>query len=369
MNPVISWGNLHDWTSLKRHITGHQYQNWIFAGSKVAAKNLGKFLKALPFEWAFLGPVLMIFGIKKAFQYNRPWAWALTIGLVFNIFYVTQYDIKDLEPYFLLSMVVLAFYLAFGLLTILSKLKKPIAHIGITGFAILVMAINWKQSDQSRTTFFESYSKAILQSVEPNALILSQQWDFLITPYYYFSVAEKQFTNLLVVDKELMRRSWYINGQLPIFQPSIFVGSETERKIFLTELAPFENGESYDGNRIEEAYQNLIGKMLTEQYKIRPVYLTLEYVQSQEVRLPSGFTLIPMGLVMKLERANHQYQPCNLPLLTIQFPENWTKKGPNLYYSSFIKEKWNLGCELRSRYENQFGKHIEAQKWRIAQWE
>jgi hypothetical protein len=363
----ISWGNLHDWTSLKRHMTGHQYRNWMLAGSKVAAKNLGEFLKALPKEWAFFGPVLMIIGIRSAFQFNRIWAWSLVTAMVFNIFYVTQYDIKDLEPYFLLTMAGMAFFLAFGLKTILSKWNKPYLAFSLLLLPILAMGLNWKASDQSKTRFFETYSKTILKSVEPNALILSQQWDFLVTPYYYFKVAENEFGNILMVDKELMKRSWYILGQLPQMDPTIYKGAEKEKEIFLTEVEPFENEKAYDGNRIEEAFQNLISKILIEQHKVRPVYLTLEYATSREIRIPKGYQLIPMGLVARLEKNGYPYLPFSPPSFPIQFPENWTQKGPNQYYSTFIKEKWNVGCELRYRYETQFGKSEEAQKWANAQ--
>lgn len=361
--PAISWGNLHDWTTLKRHLTGHQYQNWILAGSKVAAKNLGKFLKAMPKEWAIFGPLLMVIGIRKAFQFNRTWAWALTIGLIFNIFYVTQYDIKDLEPYFLLTMAVMAFFLAFGFFTLLSKWNNPNIGYAILAFPLVAMAFNWKASDQSKTRFFETYSKSILQSVEPNALIISQQWDFLVTPFYYLKVAENQYSKILMVDKELMRRSWYIKGQLPQFEPSIFSGAEKERDNFLTELAPFEEGKSYNGELIEAAFHGLIGKMLTEQHKTRPVYLTLEYLQNGEVRIPKGYTLIPMGLVARLEKEGHPYVAFNPPSFRIEFSENWTVKGPNQYYSQFVRQMWNFGCELRTQYETQSGKPEQAKLW------
>jgi hypothetical protein len=63
MDPMLSWGNIHDWITFKRHITGHQYQTWMMAGSKVAARNLGEFFKALPKEWAFAGAILLILGV------------------------------------------------------------------------------------------------------------------------------------------------------------------------------------------------------------------------------------------------------------------------------------------------------------------
>lgn len=363
MGPTISWGNLHDFTTLKRHVSGHQYQNWIFAGSKVAARNLGEFLKAAPKEWGFPGLLLLIFGFKRAFSFHRVAAWAMVICLIFNIFYVTQYDIKDLEPYFLLTMVSMAYFMAFGMLVFVEKIKKPALSFFLLAVPGLAFAINWQVSNQNQTQFFEQYARKILDGVEDNALILSQQWDFLIPQYYYFKVAENQYSNILIVDKELLKRSWYLQGQLPRLQADIFQGMEEERDRFLAEVKPFEEGKSYDGQLIESAYQDLISKLLLAQAAKRPVYVTLEYISSQEIQIPPSLTLVPMGLVVKLQPGKPDYRPCALKVFQPEFPESWGEKGPNAYYSDFIKRMWNTGCQIRAEYENQFGKPNEAKRW------
>lgn len=366
MAPPISWGNLHDFTTLKRHVSGHQYQNWIFAGSKVAARNLGEFLKAAPKEWGFPGLILLILGFRRAFSFHRAAAWTMVISLVFNIFYVTQYDIKDLEPYFLLTMVSMAYFMAFGMLSFLERIKKPAFFFTLLAIPGLAFGVNWRVSDQSKTHFFEQYALKVLDSVEDNALILSQQWDFLIPQYYYLKVAENKYSNILIVDKELLKRSWYLQGQLPRLQTDIFQGMEPERDRFLAEVKPFEEGRTYDGQMIEDAYQNLISKLLVVQAGKRPVYVTLEYLSSQEIRIPSSLTLIPMGLVVKLQPGKTDYQPCSLKAFQPDFPKSWVEKGPNAYYSDFIKRMWNTGCQIRSDYENQSGKPEEARRWQSA---
>jgi len=365
-NTMLNWGNIHDWTSLWRHMTGHQYNTWIFAGSKVAAKNLGEFLKSLPKEWVFLGPILMVYGLGSAFRTSRIWALSFLIGLIFNIMYVIQYDIKDLEPYFLLALMAMAFFITFGLKRMLEKLQK-------TYFAPLLLLIpagafvvNLSASDQSKTYFFETYTLKSLESVEPNALVLSQQWDFLITPYYYFKIVEKKFPGLLVLDKELMKRSWYIKKQMELFDPEILNGAESEKEEFLKQLKPFEDSKSYNANLIEESYQALIGKVLVEQSKKRPVYIEMDFIQNQELRLPSGYSTIPMGFWLKLVPDGHPYLPAELVDFKPEYPENWNNKSPNEYYSSTITRIWNNGCMARSEYEIKNGKMDEARKWQLA---
>jgi hypothetical protein len=362
-DPIINWGNIHDWTTFKRHLTGHQYQTWILAGSKVAARNLGEFLKAFPKEWAFAGPVLMIFGIAFAFRSAKTLAWAITIGLLFNIFYSIQYDIKDLEPYFLLAMMGMAFFAAFGMKRIISRFQKPWALPAMLAFPLLALGLNFKASDQSKTRFFEEYTQSALESIEPDAFVMTHQWDFLIPPYYYLRAVEGKYPRLMVLDKELMRRSWYINMQAPLYEKDVFKGAEPEVDLFLKNLKPFEEDKPFDGNLIEESFQNLLGKILIEQQKKRPVYLGIECVQNQGVRIPAGYKLVPVGFWLKFVPASEGYVAAKIPAFSPFIPANWKGKGEAGYYSDFIISIWKGGCNNRAQYEADNGKPTEAQKW------
>jgi hypothetical protein len=366
LDPALSWGNIHNWATFKWHITGHQYQTWIMAGSKVAAKNLGKFLKAFPKEWALVGPVLMILGISYAFKSARTIAWALTIGLLFNIFYVIQYDIKDLEPYFMLVMMGIAFFAAFGMKLIVSKMQGQWVLPALVLFPSLALGFNFQKSDQSKTRFFEEYTNAALNSLEPNAFLMTQQWDFLIPPYYYLRMVEGKYPNMMVLDKELMRRSWYVNKQAQLFEKDIFNGCEAEKEAFLKYLKPFEEDKRYQSNLIEESYQAFLGKVLTEQLKKRPVYLGLECVQNQGLNIPGGYKLVPVGFWLQMVPNAEPYKAATIPVYKPTFPENWKGKSENAYYSGFIRDMWNSSCQNRARFEADAGKMDEAQKWQQA---
>jgi len=362
-NALINWGNIHDYTTLKRHLTGHQYRTWIFAGSKVAARNLGEFLKALPSEWAMIGPVFMILGIGYALKISRIWAWTFLVALIFNIGYVIQYDIKDLEPYFMLAMIAMAFFIAIGLKRVLDKWQKPNLAPALLAIPALALALNLTASDQSETRFFETYTEKSLGSIEPNALVLTQQWDFLITPYYYFRVVEGKYKNLMVLDKELMRRSWYLNRQMQLLDPEILKGAEAEKEEFIKQLQPFEESRPYDAGQIENAYQSLIGKILSEQSKKRPIYIGMEYFQSQELKIPNGFALVPMGFWLKMVPTGQSYVESKPIDFKPFYPKNWSSKSVNAYYSEFITNTWNTGCRARIEYETRNGKPDAAKLW------
>ena len=366
MDPILNWGNIHDLTTLKRHITGHQYSSWILAGSKVAARNLGEFLKALPGEWAFAGVLLIVLGISSAFRSSRMLTWALTCSLLFNLFYVSQYDIKDLEPYYMQTIFGFAFYAAFGMKRLLIQLKKPAMAPVLLLFPLLALGLNFKASDQSKTRFFEEYTQSALKSIEPDALVITQQWDFLIPQYYYLRMVENQFPRLTVLDKELVRRSWYVNKQARLLDAQIFSGADAEKQTFLDQVKPFEERKPFNGELIEDAYQGLLSKVMTNQLKVRPVYIGLDCVQNEDLQIPEGYKLVPVGFWLKLVPVSSGYIPARIPMFKPVIPENWAGKGKTGYYSAFILDLWNTGCRSRAKYEADAGRSAEAQAWASA---
>jgi len=46
-NPVMNWGNPIDFEKIIRHISGKQYQVWLFSSTEAAKKQLGYFVNSL----------------------------------------------------------------------------------------------------------------------------------------------------------------------------------------------------------------------------------------------------------------------------------------------------------------------------------
>lgn len=362
MNPPLSWGNLHDWTTLKRHLTGHQYRTWMLAGSKVAARNLGEWLRALPKEWGYLAALLIPFGFGQGFSRSRAFSLGLLISFVFTLFYVSQYDIKDLETYYIWAMLVLAWFLSWGLM-VAAQSWKPSLWPALCLLPLFSMALNYKQSDQRKTTFLEDYTQAALNQLEPNALVISQQWDFLITPYYYLKCAEGRYPQLMVLDKELVRRSWYVKHQAALLDRNIFEGAEAEKAAFLAQLKPFEEDKPYVGEQIEIAYQNLIGRIITNQLKKRPVYIGIECLQNNGLQIPKGLKLVPVAFWVKVVPESTGYVEATLPKFELHVPQNWKGKGEQAYYANFIRSMWNNTVQNRAQYEADHQRPDAAKKW------
>ena len=67
-NPILNWGNPVDWERILRHITGKQYQVWLFSSFDSAGKQFSHFWSILPFEF-FIGLLLAVIGFL--FRFSR----------------------------------------------------------------------------------------------------------------------------------------------------------------------------------------------------------------------------------------------------------------------------------------------------------
>jgi len=53
------------------------------------------------------------------------------------------------------------------------------------------------------------YTKNVLASMESNAILISSQWDYFVGPFMYEQIVEHKRSDVVIVEKELMRRTWY----------------------------------------------------------------------------------------------------------------------------------------------------------------
>lgn len=354
--PILNWGNPVNIENFWRHFTGKQYQVWLFASFEAAGKQFKYFLSNFPSEFAYTGLLLGIAGLVFLFKREKNMFFALIITFLFAVLYSINYDIVDIDSYFLLAYIIFSFFIGFGILQLLQFLKTKtikenysFAVVGLLCFIPLV--INKSEVDQSGVYTFEDYTKAILNSTEQNSLVFSYQWDYFVSASYYFQNVEGFRKDVAVVDKELLRRSWYYN-QLKNSHPSVMKKIEAESSAFVEAVKPFERDGNFDANLLEKNYQavmtNLIGKNIEE----RNCYIGLELFQNEmqrgEFTLPQGYQLVPYLLTFKVV-SGANYVPAPDPKFTIRLPKDKNK------YFQFIETTVGTMLTYRAAYELQFG--------------
>jgi hypothetical protein len=357
-NPEINWGNPINFENLFRHISGKQYQVWLFSSIEAAKKQLIYYLENLPSEFAYVGFLLAILGLLELYRKSIKIFWSCIITYSFSVLYSINYDISDIDSYFLVSYILFATFISFGSITIFRKVKtisQPLKKI-ITVFILIAIPglVNFNKVNQSRQHFFEDYTKEILSSVEQNAIIFSYQWDYFISPSYYFQFVENYRKDVVIIDKELLRRSWYYN-QIERNYPDVLKGLKPEIKNFLVALKPFERDEQFDPTLIEKYYREIMKKLISENSN-RPFYIGFELVQNEmnkgEFNLPEGYKIIPHKYLFKVVN-NDNY----VPLTSVDI--NIRTNGPtNKYTDNIIGFVSNMYIN-RVYYELSFFKRNE----------
>jgi len=358
--PIINWGNPIDMERILRHISGKQYQVWLFSSMEAAKKQFGYFFASLTDEFN-IALIPIIIGFLFSHSFSKKIFTFLLILFASTVLYSINYDIIDIDSYFLLAHIALAFFSAFGIVKLYSLLKltnhnKMVLVVVSLIFIIAFASINFKKVDQSSTKIFEDYTKSLLNSMNKRSIVLSYQWDFFISASYYFQNVESFRKDVIVVDKELLRRSWYYN-QLKRIHPDLLSGIENEVKMFLDALKPFERSENYNTQLLESLYRQIITKLVTTNVDKYSIYIAPELVDNEmqkgEFTLPPDYYLVPDLFLFKVVRTK-EYVPAQEPSFNIQIPERRN------YYVNFIEEKIGLMLARRTIYEMQNNKSERA---------
>jgi hypothetical protein len=211
---------------------------------------------------------------------------------------------------------------------------------------------NFPEVNQSKTVVYENYTKALLNSVSDNSLVLSYQWDYFISASYYFQYVEKFKPQIAIVDKELLRRSWYYN-QLERNYPGLLSGLRNDVNLFLDALKPFERKENYNASLLENLYRRIMMNIVATNFDKREIYIAPELfdneMQRGEFSLPEGYKLVPHLLLFKVVNTD-DYVEAPLPDFKLNFSERKDKYQTSL--SSFV----GLMLVRRAYYEVQFNK-------------
>jgi hypothetical protein len=356
-NPILNWGNPVDWEKILRHVSGKQYQVWLFSSFDSAGKQFSHFWSILPFEF-YLGLLLAVIGLFVSIFKSRKLAWFILITCVFTVLYSINYDIHDIDSYFLLAFIMLSLFAAFGALKILEmkSLKQNLAVIILAVVIAIQLYFNFIKVNQSGVYTFEEYTKSVLNTVPENSIIFSYQWDYFISASYYYQFVENYRRDVTVIDKELLRRSWYYK-QIDNYDPKVLDGVRTELDQFLIALQPFESDENFDANRLEALFRTIMTNLVKTNVSERDYFIAPELVDQEmkkgEFRLPEGYNLVPHLFFYKVVAGN-EYVPAPDPDFSIRIASN-----RNVYIDT-IENMVGRMLSNRAYYEVQHGRSDRA---------
>jgi hypothetical protein len=305
VHPPLEWGFPAEIERLFWHVSGKQYRSWMFSSFDSAEKQLTYFIDHFSSEFNWLLIAVLLFGVWTSFRLNRRIFWFLVVAFLGCIFYSINYDIHDIDSYFLLSYVVAGAFIFFGIRRLLEYLPPRSSNrsLAVAGLLLLALPViqllnNRKGVSEADNYLVADYTHNVFSNTARDALILSYQWDYFVAPSLYFQLVRHERTDVAIVDKELLRRSWYFIYLKDRF-PWLIERSKGEVSAFLAELCKFEHALPYNPSVIEARYVGMINSFLDNSMRDHPVYVGPEI----EPEIGQQYKRVPSGLVFRLSQS------------------------------------------------------------------
>lgn len=310
-NPWVSWGYPKNLYNFYRHISGKQFSVWMFSSTEVTSKQFAYFTTAFPKEFFYFPLIFSVLGLIEIFRNQRKLFYFTVLLFAFNVFYAINYDIHDIDSYFLLAYIVNTIWIAFGILFMIKKSKTNMLQLSIASIllAVVILVANYKKNDESDNYFVKDYTMNVFKSAPGKSLIISSQWDFCVSASWYYQMVKGIRPDIALIDKELLRKTWYIR-HIQIHYPEIYERSKTEFEIYNTELIKFEKetnrytnpqteADRQDLMKINTAFMNLLNSMVERNYNDYGIYTTSEIEQATQERFGKEYTRIPEGILFR----------------------------------------------------------------------
>lgn len=309
-DPILNWGNPSDWTQFWKHVTGGQYKVWMFTGNN-SGENWSMFWSGLSGQFSLPVALLALLGIPALASRGSKLRVNLLVFVLLMFFgcllYAINYDINDIQSYFLLAYLVIALSAALGIEWIVRQFiagdrdKKLVALAAIGLIAVGVeAATNYAEADESKNYLVEDYTLNVLNNLPPNAIIFSTQWDFFVSAALYYQLVEGVRPDVTVVDKHLLRdRPWYF-AHLKQRAPEMMKRVEPELNAFMQHLVKFDRGERFDEQAIGPAYLAFTNALI-ERNQDRPIFITSEMIDERDELFAPNMRPVPRGVSMAMD--------------------------------------------------------------------
>ena len=211
---------------------------------------------------------------------------------------------------------------------------------------ILNLYTNYADLDSSQKTFAKQGVIDIAASMPNGGVALMENWDFY-APWLYLHFEENYRPDIILLDKELMRRSWYIDFIKREF-PDIYERSKPEFEEFLRQVDPFERNRPFDPQVIDRAYYGMFLAVIQNEMITGSVYTNI----ITDRNLLSRYPIIPEGILFRFA-SQGEYVPA--PRFT--FDENlWGNKSiPRDNRIAYLLSYYERAFDARSKYDRNFG--------------
>lgn len=299
--PLFNWGEVHRSVGkFLYHVLGKQYSIWMFNGS--AREQLGVF-------WSLLLPNVAVpfalVGIWALWRYARSLTWLILALAVVCVGYTINYSIPDIEPYFATAFIAGVIATGFGIAALWRF--RFIRYLTVL-LPIVYTVWNWHAVDLRHHRLVREYVRLIVEPLPHGSIVLSQQWDYFCSAFWYMQQVEGYRPDVVLIEKELLRRTWYIH-QLERWYGQPITRCSTEIAAYIPLLEEFESGEMPKERYgiIQQAFETLL-RGFVERNPDHAAFATPEVLET-EPEFAATVSVRPYGATLALDAERHELPP------------------------------------------------------------
>lgn len=366
-NDVISWGEPDTFSNFYKHIFGKQFANLMFGSFDVATAQFFFFLENYPIEFFIFPLILIIPGLLELKNFSRRLYIFTLLLFFFNLLYAINYNVVDIENYFLLLIIVSVIWMYFGLIFLIKRFKEKSLTISFVSLLIFIIplsqnfGINNKSGDYTIRDFIKNFYK----SVPENSIVFAVQWNVVISPSLYFNFVEDIRPDIILINKEQLSEGWYIEF-LRKHHPELYEKSSEAFELYKTELVKFEsnpgkykNPESDVDNqeivKFQTAFKKLVDDIVNKNYNDKNIYISYETEEDKSGRIAQNYPRIPQGLLFRLSNDTASFDNYVMP----EF--NFIPSAKTDFNNMYITKSYMQAYMGRANYLMKFQKYDEAE--------
>ncbi|HMS65592.1 MAG TPA: DUF2723 domain-containing protein [Ignavibacteria bacterium] len=365
-NSVLSWGYPNTFENFWRHFTGKQFSIWMFSSFENAGKQFSYFTKNYPLEFFYIPLLIAVPGLYELNKKSKKLSYFTLLLFGFCILYAINYDIYDIDSYFLLAFIVTSIWIAFGFLFLIKKIKGNVKAISFAFLLVCLVPLsqNYSKVDESKNFFVEDYTMNVFNSLPQNSIVISTQWDFFISSSMYQQFVKNIRPDIVIIDKELLRKSWYMH-YLQVHYPEVYNNSKIEFETYFRELLKFEENntrytapkteaDKQDLIKIQNAFIILLNSLVDKNYPDRQVFTTFEIEQTSNEKFGKEYLRIPNGLLIRYSK-DKNYVEFNYP------DYKYTITDRTDYHHTFLMNAYFNSYLSRANYLMNYSKFDDAE--------
>lgn len=330
----FNWGEIsRSFDAFMYHITGKQFQIWMFESTETFTKNSIDFFKELFTSTLGIGVVLSLAGLFLLWKRNKYIVLLVVVYFIIGLPFIFSYGIPDIQSYFVVPIVIVSIFASISLLQWCAKYQW-IAFVTVI-LPCCSIAIFWEDVSQQNNTLVEDYTFMLTDQLPNNSIILSSQWDYFCSAFMYKQKIEGYRSDIVLIEKELLRRTWYPK-MVQRWYPEVYKKSQKEFEAYTAYLSLFENEKPFEASKLQRLYVVLL-RSIIENAGSKIVFATPEVIQSEN-ELAEGYKAIPQGLVLQIAKKE------------IDTTFSVKKINPRNFFTAPIREKQYLESAIHRTF-------------------